>query len=312
VSFTKAIVIGSSGQVSRALRLALSGKEVIFTSSSGEGSSLKLDLGDAESIREAFLHISRRMGSEAVEVFLAGAMTHVDNCEREQDKCKRVNSDGPIQVARECKALGFGLTYFSTEYIFGGAEYEGGPVGPFSETDSPYPTSFYGQCKLEAEEGIREIFGEDALIIRTTMVYSFDPSGMNFLMQYLRQLENGEKPFRIPIDQISTPTYAPALAEATVALREKSVGGIFNLVGPDLLSRRELVEKVAAAFGFSPADVNAKFQFVKTSDLGQAARRPLTAGLRIDKARTFKLRLDSLDEAFAEVGALRRASVVRV
>jgi dTDP-4-dehydrorhamnose reductase len=139
------------------------------------------------------------------------------------------------------------------------------------------------------------------------MVYSWDPKGMNFLMQYLRQLENPQSPFRIPKDQISTPTYGPALAEAVVSLRDQGIGGTFHLTGPDLLSRQALVEKVAAAFGFSEARLQAAFQFVKTSELGQAARRPLTAGLKTDKARAAGLHLDSLDEAFAKIKRLKES-----
>lgn len=309
----KFVVIGQSGQVSRALARKLEGREAIFTSSSGGSGAEALDLGRAESIRDAFSRIGARMGKGPVEVFLAGAMTHVDRCEQEKDRCRQVNEIGPGIVAEECARLGYGLTYFSTEYVYGQAEYEGGPVGPFTETDPPSPSSWYGECKLRAEEAVAKVFGrEGALIARTTMVFSWDPKGMNFLMQYLRQLdpETRVPSFRIPVDQISTPAYAPWLADAVIRLRERGQGGIFNLVGSDLLSRREIVEKVAEEFGFGKEEVHRAFRFVKTAELGQAARRPLTAGLTMEKAKAHGIEAWSLDQAFTDIKKLRDEEVI--
>jgi len=307
VTFKRALIIGSSGQVSRALGEELSGREVIFTSS--KGGEVEMDLGDPSSIERGFAAVDARWGSGPAEVFLAGAMTHVDKCELEKERCIRVNRDGPALVASAAKARGYGLTYFSTEYVFGGAEYEGGEVGPFSEEATPHPTSVYGRSKLEAEQAVVREYGSRALIARTTMVFSWDPKGMNFLMQYLRQLEaaavGNAGTFRVPVDQISTPTYAPALAQAVVELRDQGIGGIFNLVGSDLLSREELVGKVAQRFGFGPELVAKAFQFVKTADLGQAAVRPLTAGLTSEKALAAGVRVDSLEKAFTSILALR-------
>lgn len=316
MSLGASVLIGSSGQVARSLAATLKkrGAPLLQASSSNSPGSVPLDLANADSVRAFFREAETRYGKKPLEVFLAGAMTHVDRCEEERDRCRLINEEGPGVVAGECAARGHKLTYFSTEYVFGEAEYHGGAVGPFSESDPPAPTSFYGQCKLGGEKRIQEILGlEGALILRTTMVYSWDPKGNNFLMQYLRQLEEiraGHQPpvFKIPEDQVSTPAYAPALAEAACLLREKGAGGIFNLVGPDLLSRRQLVERVIHAFGFDAEKSLAGFRFLKTAELGQKARRPLTAGLTMDKAKSFGVAPRSLESAFAEIQALRRNS----
>lgn len=308
MSFGKALIIGQSGQVSQGLAAALKGREVVFTSSSGRDGAIRLDLGDGASVRAGLAEAHRRLGA-GVEVFLSGAMTHVDRCEQEQERCRLVNWEGPALVAQICREMKWGLTYFSTEYVFGGDEYEGGAVGPFGEEDPPHPTSYYGRCKWEAEKAVQRVYGGDALIVRTTMVFSWDPAGMNFLMQYLRQLEDHSagraKPFRIPVDQISTPAYAPTLARNTVALRDMGLGGIFHLVDADLLSRRELAERVAEEFGYGAEAARAAFQYVNTAELGQAARRPLTAGLRADKARAAGLKIGTLTEALADAKRLK-------
>jgi dTDP-4-dehydrorhamnose reductase len=314
VSLSQAVVVGSGGQVARALRKRLDagGSQVLLTSSSGRDGALPLNLAEAASIRDCFNRIGERFRAGPVEIFLAGAMTHVDRCEQERDLCRAVNADGPRIVAEECARRDWKLTYFSTEYVFGEAEYAGGAIGPFSETDPPAPTSWYGECKLLAEQAVQKIFGADgALILRTTMVFSWDPEGMNFLMQYLRHLESrrqgGMNVFSVPEDQVSTPTYAPALADGCCLLREQGHGGIVNLVGRDLLSRKELVERVIQEFGFDREQSLAGFRFLKTAELAQKAKRPLTAGLTHQKSEKLGVKVWSLAEAFAEVKKLRQA-----
>jgi dTDP-4-dehydrorhamnose reductase len=304
MSFTYALVIGASGQVARSLRehLERKGKTALFTSSSGK-SNYKLDLAEPESIRGFFSALPVEMRGPNTELFLPGALTHVDRCESEQEFCRKINLDGPKLVAEQAKLYGMGITFFSTEYVFGGAEYEGGAIGPFSEEDAPFPTSYYGKCKLEAEQAILKL-DPTALVVRTTMVYSWDPSGLNFFMQFYRRLEQAQKgaeilaPFRVPMDQVSTPTYAPALAESVLLLRERKIGGIVNLVGPDLLSRKELLERMARSFGFQSL---AGFEFPLTKQLGQIAKRPLRAGLTSEKARALGLPIIGLEAAFAEI-----------
>lgn len=306
----KAIVVGAGGQVARELLrgLAARGVPVAKTSSSGREGSYPLNLADTRSIENFFSAIRREWGEGGVEVFLPGALTHVDRCEQEPELCRKTNTDGPIAIAKICRSAGYSLTYFSSEYVFGNDEYQGGQTGPFQESDSVAPTCLYGKSKCDSETAVTEILAGKALIVRTTMIFSWDPpAGMNFLMQYLRHLDairaagKAEKVFRIPVDQISTPAYAPALADATLALREKLQAGIFHLVGPDLLSREELVRKVIDAFGYDRDLSLSGFQFLTTKELKQAARRPLTAGLLNLRGAELGVELPSLAEAFADV-----------
>jgi hypothetical protein len=62
---------------------------------------------------------------------------------------------------------------------------------------------------------------------------------------------------------------------------------------------------VIERFGFEREKSLAGFRFLKTAELGQKARRPLTAGLRMDKALRFGVKTVSLAEAFADIEKLR-------
>lgn len=305
------LIIGSSGQVAGGLKEEFRRRGIPHWSTSskpsGDATVKHLDLAEPDSIRTVFQEFERLYPGKGAEVYLPGAWTWVDGCEADPAKCRKINTDGPVAVAEECARRAWKLAFFSTEYVFGGAEYEGGAVGPFSELDPPSPTSEYGRSKLEAERlllGISPSFRP--LVIRTTMVFSWAPQGMNFFMQLFRHLESAasgkmEKRFAVPVDQISTPTYAPALSRATADLMEKGVEGVVNVAGSDLLSRREFVERIAKTFGFPPELVDSAFDYKKTSELSQAARRPLTAGLKTDHLGSLGVEVWNLNRAFQDI-----------
>lgn len=261
----KALIIGASGQVGGALAsLCVRRKiEVYGTSRKGQG-FLYLDLASPETIPDAFEK------SRPDLVLLCSALTHVDNCERDPALARRINSEGPALVAAECAKAGAKLIYFSTEYVFDGK------AGPYGEDDAPSPVSVYGRTKLEGEQACLSVKG--ALSVRTTVVYSHNPASKNFIMQLIGNRRAGVK-MRVPSDQYSTPTYAPELAAAVLDLAAADASGVYNVVGPDWMSRYEFALKACEAFGFAPDFLEPKL----TSELGQAAARPLRAGLKTEK-----------------------------
>ncbi|MDD2804834.1 MAG: SDR family oxidoreductase [Elusimicrobiales bacterium] len=261
----RALIIGASGQVGGTLAaLCVRRKiEVYGTSRKGQG-FLYLDLAEPESVTAAFEK------SRPDLVLLCSALTHVDNCERDPQLAAKINAEGPALVAAECARAGAQLVYFSTEYVFDGA------AGPYGEADEPNPASVYGRTKLEGERACLAVKG--ALAARTTVVYSHNPASKNFIMQLIGNHKAGAK-MRVPSDQYSNPTYAPDLAAAVLDLAAAGASGIYNVVGPDWLSRYEFALKACEAFGFAPDFLEPK----PTSDLGQAAARPLRAGLKTEK-----------------------------
>lgn len=294
------LIIGARGQVASTLRRALAARKP-RASSKEPGADIVIDLADEASIRRGFATWQAQNG----QVYLPGAWTAVDLCEKDPDRSYLINVRGPEVVAEECRRYGHQLLFFSTEYVFGGAEYEGGAIGPFSETDPPNPICVYGRHKWEAEQKIAAILPE-ALLIRTTVVFSFDPQGNNFAMQVRRTLTSPEPPnpkIRVATDQISTPTYAKALVNASIKLMDEGQGGIFNIVGSDLISRPEFIRLLAKTFGVSDQEVDRRFSFVETRELNQPAKRPLHAGLTTDKATRAGIKIWSLAEAIGEMGS---------
>jgi len=307
------IIIGTSGQVANALRekLLLSGNKVWTTSRTPDPSKncFFLDLGNPRSITAFFSEFSTKFLGKKTDVYLPGAITHVDKCEQEPKRCYELNAEGPSRVAEVCYRYGYRLCFYSSEYVFGEAEYRGGKIGPFSEIDPPAPTSIYGKSKLEAENSLLKISPNfKPLIIRTTMVFSYDKNGLNFVMQVRRHIERWLKgdhsqSFRIPVDQISTPTYAPALADASIHLMNEACSGIYHIVGRDLLSRKEFIERIIDFFSYPKEEAMQAFQFLATAELAQSAKRPLSAGLKTEKAEKAGVKIWDLEKSFGDFSA---------
>ena len=93
----------------------------------------------------------------------------------------------------------------------------------------------------------------------------------------------GTTPFRVPADQISTPTYNLDLADAVVALAERGAQGVFHVAGPDVVSRLEFARRAAGVMGLDPANLSG----VSTAELAQIAARPLRGGLLTGKLAAY-------------------------
>ena len=86
---------------------------------------------------------------------------------------------------------------------------------------------------------------------------------------------------RIPADQVSSPTYNVDLAQATVELCERNLGGVYHLAGDGVMDRFAFARIACDVFGLDPSRLTP----VTTAQLGQKAARPLKAGLAIGKAK---------------------------
>eukprot|EP00931_Biecheleriopsis_adriatica_P083882 TRINITY_DN57571_c0_g1_i1.p1 TRINITY_DN57571_c0_g1~~TRINITY_DN57571_c0_g1_i1.p1 ORF type:complete len:198 (+),score=26.94 TRINITY_DN57571_c0_g1_i1:89-595(+) len=121
-----------------------------------------------------------------------------------------------------------------------------------------------------------------ALILRTTVVYGPERQGKNFIYQLCKKLM-AEDVVRVVTDQISTPTYNRDLAVLTRLLVEAGACGIFNACGEELLSRYDFAVHAAESLGLDASCIEPCL----TADLKQRARRPLKAGMRMEKAISF-------------------------
>ncbi|MDP3992352.1 MAG: SDR family oxidoreductase [Nanoarchaeota archaeon] len=163
------------------------------------------------------------------------------------------------------------LIHMSTDYVYPGE------TNNYDENSGTKPLNFYGKTKL-ASEAIVSLLDHYA-ILRTTVVFGYDPKGVNFLMQILKANEKR----KIPSDQISNPTSIDVLTGYTRGVIEKGLEGIFVATGAESMSRYEFTREIARVFGLN---MNL-FEAVTTKELNQPAIRPLNNGVNSSRIRNY-------------------------
>lgn len=258
----KAIITGASGQLGRALQAtAPDGVEIIAYGSAD------LDISDGAAIDE-------RIDREAPALIInAAAYTAVDKAESEEALALAVNAHAVGYLARAAERVKAQFVHVSTDFVFDG---EAGRPYPI---DAPtHPLGAYGRTKLAGEQA-----AGTALIVRTGWVYA--PTGSNFVRTMLRLMD--ERPeVRVVADQIGTPTYAPALAEALWRLSELQEGGIHHYSDAGAASWYDFavaIQEEALAIGLLDAAV--PIVPIATSEFPTPATRPPYSVL--DKSRTY-------------------------
>jgi dTDP-4-dehydrorhamnose reductase len=201
-------------------------------------------------------------------------MTHVDECELNQEACKVANIEAVRNVVEGCKESGTHLVHLSTDFIFDGSE------GPLLEDAVPNPINFYGETKLDAEKLIFES-GISWSIARTVLVYGIVPglSRSNIILWVKESLEN-QKTINVVDDQWRTPTLAEDLAQGCWLLAKNKVKGIYNISGKDVLTPFDMAQKVASYFKLD----NNYIKRANSSTFSQPAKRPPKTGFIITKA----------------------------
>ena len=223
----------------------------------------------------------------------SAAYTNVDKAESEAELARQINAISPGVLAEEARRLGAAFIHYSTDYVFDGCK-----GAPYTESDALHPLNVYGQTKLEGEQAVQAAGGA-YLILRTSWVYSLRQGGfVTKVLQWAREQET----LRIVDDQISSPTWARMLAEATALIiaqgQNDPVGyltekaGLYHLAGSGACSRYEWAQ---AILELDPKKSEQKVRQLlpaKSSEFPTPAERPLVSVLECGKfEQVFGLRL---------------------
>ena len=172
-------------------------------------STTKLDITNLDAIRTM-------VKEKDVKVIVnCAAWTNVDGAEdpEKRELVELLNAKAPENLAIAMKEVGGLLVHISTDYVFGGDQYN----TPCKEDQKGIPSGVYGLTKLHGEQNIRNT-GVDHLIFRTAWLYS--EFGKNFVKTMLNF--TATKPqLKVVFDQIGTPTYAFDLARAIFDIIEQ-------------------------------------------------------------------------------------------
>lgn len=279
----KILIAGSKGQLGHDCLQVLQGKHELL------GLDLPdLDITSAESVDGV-------LGAFRPDVTInCAAYTKVDAAETDRELARKVNVDGPANLARYTGRGGGYLVHVSTDYVFDGQR----PVPqPYLESDATGPQGYYGLTKLEGEQAVQAVAQQYA-ILRTAWLYGIN--GANFLKTMLRlAVRSPGKPIRVVNDQFGSATWSWRLAlqiEKVIAARAQ---GLFHATAEGYGTWCEVAGHFLAA-------MNVPHQVVPitTAEYPTPARRP--ANSILENARLKEQGINGMADWRADVEAFAR------
>jgi dTDP-4-dehydrorhamnose reductase len=244
----KAMIIGATGLLGKALTQQWSGDEVV-----GLGSR-DLDIRDADKVREA-------VESHRPDwIVLAAAYTNVDDCESRPELALAVNRDGAVNVAQAGKRIGARLLFLSSDYVFDGKK-----MSPYEAEDARNPQSIYGRSKAEAEVRLLDVLPE-CCIVRTSWLFG---TGGKCFPDTILKLAASRPALDVVNDQRGCPTYSVDLSRAIVELCRNHASGLVHVANSGECSWFEFAREIVKGGGFST-----EVRPVSSQQMARPAPRP--------------------------------------
>lgn len=215
------------------------------------------DITDAEAV-------SKYIGAYCPDAVIhCSAYTAVDKAEDNAELCRAVNTDGPRNIAKACKAIDAKMMYLSTDYVFPGT----GETA-YEVDDLKGPQSIYGSTKLGGEEAVKELL-DRYFIIRISWV--FGKNGSNFIKTML-QIGKEHDVVNVVCDQIGSPTYTADLAPLLCDMVVTEKYGTYHATNEGYCSWADFATEI-----FRLAEYKTKVNFIPTSQYPAKAKRPLNS-----------------------------------
>ncbi|MBM7539778.1 NAD-dependent epimerase/dehydratase family protein [Amphibacillus cookii] len=178
-------------------------------------------------------------------VFHVAGIAHVSRDPKLQDLYYKVNRDLTIETAKKAKAEGVKqFIFMSSIIVYGDSSKE---MQVITRETKPNPSNFYGDSKLQAEEGIMSISDEQfkVMILRPPMIYGKGSKG-NYpkLAKVARKL-----PFFPNIDNQRSMLHIDNLTEFLRLVIDHEESGLFFPQNKAYVKTSEMVSLIAETHG---------------------------------------------------------------
>jgi dTDP-4-dehydrorhamnose reductase len=224
----KYLITGKDGQASLAFADLLDAKKEKYIALGRK----ELDITDLKAVREAVLTYK----PEAV--FNGAAYNDVDKAETDWEQAFLVNGIGPRNLAIACEEADIPLITFSTDYVFDGTK-----GSPYTVADAPNPINAYGKSKLLGEHYVQSLCTK-YILARVSWVFGVKGKSESCFPKKLLKGAETKTELRVVDDQVSSPTYAPDLAEAVYALLQERSWGLCHITNAGYCSRYEWAKTI--------------------------------------------------------------------
>jgi dTDP-4-dehydrorhamnose reductase len=269
------LVTGKNGQLGRSIqKIVNTGTKIDNNQSPNDFIFVgreELDLGSETSISHYF-------NNNKFDIIInCAAYTAVDRAEKEQELANQVNHLAVKQLAKIANKKQARLIHISTDYVFDGESDK-----PYTETDETNPINVYGRTKLTGEKALQALMPINAVIIRTSWVYS--EYGNNFVETMLR-LGRERDELSVVNDQMGSPTYATDLAGVILEIIRHNkfrdvaqTTQIYNYSNEGEISWHEFAKEI-----FKLAEIDYKVSPISTQQYPTPAKRPRNTIMKKDK-----------------------------
>lgn len=265
----KILVSGANGMLARAVRERLSREHELFLTDVGEMNILdKAEIKKVCDIAKPHLILN------------CAAYTAVDKAEEDEAFARRLNAEGPANLAGECKERGIPLVSISTDFVF-----FGDGSHPMKEDDPTAPSGVYAVTKREGELAI-EKSGCEFLIVRTAWLYG--KGGKNFPDTMIKLAKEREL-LTVVNDQVGSPTFTQDLAEALLNLISVGARGYYHFTNQGGISWYDFAcGAIEEAYALGMIDKAHKVDVkpVSTKEFPRPAPRPAYSVLSLEKYRS--------------------------
>lgn len=241
----KILIVGGTGMLGSECRELLSRKHEIIVPGHDA-----LDIVSWDEVIESLQEISPEI------VLNCAAFADVDGCEDNEFAVRKINVEGPRNLAQGAARFGSQLIHISSDYVFDGQKML---PQPYFEDDLVRPLSAYGKSKAESEIAVREN-SPNYIILRTGWLYS--RGGSNFIKSILSAaMKKGTKVLKVVDDQFGSPTWAYRLAHQIEALLNRGGRGTYHATAEGFCSRFEwatfILEKLGLGTPIEPCSSEA-------------------------------------------------------
>jgi len=265
----KILVTGASGQLGQSLQAAVTMHQTsdvfIFADRS------QLDLSQTKQIHSY-------LDKQPVDVIVnCAAYTLVDQAESNIEIANQINHLSAKKLAELAQHRQIKLMHISTDYVFDGLSSK-----PYTEDEATHPLSVYGTTKLQGEQAVQTTMDHNALIIRTSWMYS--EYGKNFVKTMLK-LGREKSQISVVNDQIGSPTYAIDLAYVIMTIlqshnfrQDQFETQLYHFANQGNCSWYKFAQTI-----FQMANINCELSSIVTSEYPLPARRPANSVLNSNK-----------------------------
>lgn len=249
----KILIVGGTGMLgSDCMEIFSSDCEVIAPTSS------EMDIISWDGVIETLQDLTPEV------VLNCAGFNDVDACETEDFKVKKLNVEGPRNLAQCSARFECRLVHISSDYVFDGQKML---PQPYFEDDFTNPVSAYGKSKRDSEVAVRDN-SPNYMLVRTSWLYG--KNGKNFIKSIVSKAVN-EKDSVLTVvnDQFGAPTWTYRLALQIKEMLLRDCRGTYHATSEGFCSFYDYAKHI-----LDKLNIKAVVEPCKMKDLNRPAARP--------------------------------------